>query len=109
MSYRRHSLVQPWCSREDNLQRTGHKSIDGLRVYERPSEVQHLEACKALSDITITINTTAACLSSNPFPFLASGAAQIVFNGPITINYGSPHAPEFSLSQKEWEEFERFD
>ena len=32
--------------------RTGHKSIDGLRVYERPGLEQHREACEALADVT---------------------------------------------------------
>ena len=47
--------------------RTGHKSIDGLRVYERPGEVQHRQACKALSDITN--NAAAACSSSSFMSF----------------------------------------
>ena len=32
--------------------RTGHKSIDSLRVYERPGLEQHREACEVLADVT---------------------------------------------------------
>ena len=32
--------------------RTGHKSIEALRVYERPGMEQNIQACKALANIT---------------------------------------------------------
>ena len=34
--------------------RTGHKSVEALRVYEQPGVEQHREACEALADITNT-------------------------------------------------------
>ena len=42
--------------------RTGHKSVEALRVYERPGVKQHREACEALANISNTSTAVAICL-----------------------------------------------
>ena len=49
--------------------RTGHNSIEALRVYERPSKEQQAKACKAL-----------ACTQTRPVPATTTAALSDVTN-----------------------------
>lgn len=106
--------------------RTGHKSVDALRVYERPGQEQQQMACNALTDVS-----NCQSLSSNlgagkpqsarpwfnlpmtpsvPPTFTFSGCSVNVFTAPI-MNQGpfQAHSSEnFGLSESEVDDFSKF-
>ena len=115
--------------------RTGHKSIDSLRVYERPGLEQHREACEALADISnkqvvpkrSTLghqNILAPTIHCPTFPpaqfansgtpvlppsFTFSGCSVNVFTGPVmTSGTFQTFSTSFGLSQTDIDDFSKF-
>ena len=107
--------------------RTGHKSLEALRVYERPGIEQHREACEALANITNTgrqliqppkpqlhgaLTTVYPCtgppsVSAQPPTFNFSGCSVNVFTGPVMTS-GTFTASSNSLTKKDVEDFDKF-
>ena len=117
--------------------RTGHKSIDGLRVYERPGLEQHQEACEALADVTnkqvlpkssgLDVsyqNIVAPTVHRPTFPpvqlansgapvlppsFTFSGCSVNVFTGPVmTSGTFQSSSTSFGLSKADIDNFSKF-
>jgi len=117
--------------------RTGHKSINGLRVYEQPGLEQQREACEALADVTNKQgqssgldgnvshqNILAPTIHRPTFPpvhvvnsgapalppsFTFSGCSVNVFTGPImTSGTFQSSSTSFGLSQADIENFSKF-
>ena len=100
--------------------RTGHKSIGGLRVYERPDDEQQRKACEvlALPDITNTVASSSTITTQPLSSCSPSGtrisATNIVFNGPVNFNCGPQLSKDttsqlFSLSQQQLQNFDKSD
>ena len=116
--------------------RTGHKSIDSLRLYERPGLEQHWEACEALADISNKQvvpkrstfghqNILAPTIHCPTFPpaqfansgtpvlppsFTFSGCSVNVFTGSVmTSGTFQTSSTSFGLSQTDKDDFSKFD
>ena len=96
--------------------RTGHKSVEALRVYERPSTEQHKEACKALSNVTNKsekqpvpmCNAPAHSIPSQPPVFNFNGCSVNIYTGPF-MRKDESSTNVMTLTQQEIANFENFD
>ena len=76
--------------------RTGHKSIEALRIYERPGERGDRDACNALADIS---NSTALvpCRGSTNSQPIATYPSSVGFKDMCSA-FAPPFAPSFAPS-----------
>ena len=108
--------------------RTGHKSIEALRVYERPNKKQQAKACRALaftravpiqttnalSDITnspaISTAPVHASAPSMPTPFGFNAIPHFTFNNcNVTMYNGNMiQRSEYALTQEQLNYFGEF-
>ena len=101
--------------------RTGHKSIEALRVYERPGEMNDRNACNALANLT---NTPKSVSPSAPLPpainivpsqagpasFSFSGCSVKIYNGPVmsAARLEQNHTNTYGISPSDLEDFDEF-
>ncbi len=107
--------------------RTGHKSIEALRVYERPGEIQHKEASNVLANVPGPSGTLKDATNAMPVrinaprsvvpaltqctpSFNFSGCSVTIYNGPVMTTSSLEHnqTNSYGLSNEDIENFNDF-